>query len=411
MSAKAKKKKLTTLPKREPYSEKMREYAKNRLLKKCSNCSMCRDECPTYYSSYAESFYAGGRLRILRTFVERGLPMTDDFVNAMFFCTTCKQCEDICPISMEYVDIIEDLRAEVVEKLGKPHGNLLNFARNVYNFKNPYGEAPEKRKAWLPEDVKEVERGPYAYFVGCTASFRTISAAQNTSRILSKLLGGIVVLGSGEFCCGSPLIRTGQVDFDLSPAEGRDPVRFKVKDLISHNVDALVMREVKEVIFSCSGCYKTSTDDWPRLFDREIPFKRTHITQFLSRMLDEGKLQLGEYPKTITYHDPCHLGRHRGEYDAPRRVLAAIPGAKFVEMRKVRNRSRCCGAGAGVKAGFPDKALEIAKIRVLEAKETGADVLATSCVFCKYNFLDAVKALDLDLEVVNIEDIIASIMK
>lgn len=389
---------------------KLREYQTNRLLKKCSNCSMCRDECPTYYASGQESYYAGGRLRVLRTFVERDIPLSEDFIQAMYFCTTCKQCEDICPISMEYVDMIEDLRKEIVTKTHKPYGNLINLAKNVNQFKNPYGEETAKRGECLIECANEAEKSDYAYFVGCTASFRTKSAAQNTAKILSKIVKqGIVVLGSGEYCCGSPLIRTGQVDFQMQTDNG--PVHFSVKDLITHNIDSLVMRDVKDVVYSCSGCYKTSTQDWPKIYGKPLPFKTHHITQFLQEMIETGKVKLKSFPKKVAYHDPCHLGRHSKVYEAPRLVLHAIPDLQYIELRKNRNRARCCGAGGGVKSGYPKYALEIAKIRVQEAIDSGAEILATSCVFCKYNFLDAVKAMNAKIEIMNIEDIIVNLIE
>lgn len=389
---------------------KFKEYSNNDLIKACANCSMCRDECPTYVSREAESFYAGGRMRILRTIVERNLPITDDFVEAMFLCSTCKQCEDICPIGVKYVDLIEELRAELVQEGIGPYGGLMGFSKSIQQNNNPYKEPPSKRKDWVEEGIVEVEKGPYAYFVGCTASYRTQSAAVNTAKILTKILGGIVLLGPEEVCCGSPIIRTGQIDFLLETDEG-EVVPFKVEDYITRNIETIQRREVEEVIFSCSGCYKTSTDDWPKYFSKEIPFKRTHISQFLARLVEQKKIQFKPLNKKITYHDPCHLGRHRKVYDAPRTVLQAIPGIEFIEMRKNRNRSRCCGAGGGVKAGFPQDALNIARVRVQEAVDVGADILATSCVFCKYNFLDAKKEYGLDIEILNTEDIVVDLIE
>src|SRR5271157_978729 len=184
---------------------KLRELAADKLIKKCSNCSMCREECPTYAASGAESFFAGGRLRVLRTFIDRDLPLSEDFIHAMYFCTTCKLCEEICPISMEYVPLMESLRRAIVEKVHKPYGALLKFAENVLQEKNPYGEPLALRKDWVTLDIHEVERGTYAYFAGCTGSYRNWEVARNTARILSKVLrDGIVLLGSDEYCCGSP---------------------------------------------------------------------------------------------------------------------------------------------------------------------------------------------------------------
>ncbi|MFX0099613.1 MAG: (Fe-S)-binding protein, partial [Candidatus Hodarchaeota archaeon] len=213
--------KADTLKDREKLGIKLKEYAENDIIKECANCTMCRDECPTFYSREAESYYAGGRLRVLRAYVEQGYPIDDDFVEAMYYCTTCKQCEDRCPVPVKYVDIIEELRANLVKHKVGPYGKQLGMAKAVHANKNPYNEPADCRGNWCTEDediakdIKTLERGPVGYFVGCTASFRTKNAAQNTAKILSKITDGIVILGSGEYCCGSPLIRTGQEDFDL----------------------------------------------------------------------------------------------------------------------------------------------------------------------------------------------------
>jgi heterodisulfide reductase subunit D len=404
------------LENRELLGIKLKEYAENDLIKECANCTMCRDECPTYYAREAESYYAGGRLRVLRAYAEQNFPVDDAFIEAMYFCTTCKQCEDRCPVPVNYVDIIEELRSKLVKLGVGPYGKQLGMAKAVHANKNPFNEPFESRKDWCLDEerneldgIKEIERGEIAYFVGCTASFRTKDASLNTARILSKLSDGIVILGSGEYCCGSPLIRTGQEDFDLKLSED-ETVRFRIKDLITHNVESMIVRDVKEVVYSCSGCYKTSMDDWPRYYGKEIPFKRTHITQFLAKRIKEGTLTFQGLKKKITYHDPCHLGRHSNEYDAPREVLKAIPGVELIEMKYNRNRSRCCGSGAGVKAGFPKDALNIAKIRLQEAIDTGADILATSCVFCKFAFIDARKAMGVDIEIANVEDLVVNLL-
>jgi heterodisulfide reductase subunit D len=370
---------------------------------------MCREECPTYAASRAESFFAGGRLRVLRTFVEKDLPLEEDFLHAMYFCTTCKLCEEICPISMEYVELMETLRRVIVEQVHHPYGPLLKFAENTLNQKNPYGDPLAARKDWVTPDIHEVDHGPYAYFAGCTGSYRNWEVAQKTARILSKVIPeGIVILGPDEYCCGSPLIRTGQDDFMIGP--GSHGERFRVVDMINHNVEALKERGVQEVIFSCAGCYKTATEDWPRFYGGDLPFHSAHLTQFLAEKVETQQLQFTEWNATITYHDPCHLGRHMGVFDAPRTILNAIPGVTLVEMHKTRHLAHCCGAGGGVKACLPTQALDMGKLRVQEALETGAEVLVTSCVFCKNNFAEAIEELHAPLRVQNIEDVVADLL-
>ena len=255
----------------------------------------------------------------------------------------------------------------------------------------------------FPDDINVVERGEVAYFAGCTASYRSPDTAQITLRLLAYLYPkGVVALGAKEFCCGSPYIRTGQVDFTVE--KDQKNINFQVSDLIKNNVQTLVERGVKTVIFSCSGCYKTAMQDWPKFTD--VPFERIHLSQILAKAIEEGRITLKSYPKTITYHDPCHLGRHMKEFDAPRAILNAIPDVTIHEMRHSRNRALCCGAGAGVKAGFPDLALEIAKMRVKEAQDINAEVIVTACLFCKNNLQDAMDAVGSSIEVLDLSDLV-----
>ncbi len=376
----------------------------NPLLKKCSNCSMCREECPTYTINKTEGFYAGGRLRVLRSYLERDLFIEKDFIQAMFLCTTCKLCEEICPISMGYVNVLERLRQEIVLK--NPHNEeLFQFAQKVQNDKNPYGESQSLRNNWVPPSIRIANEGKFAYFVGCTASFRNREVAIDSVQILSKILKeNCVLLGPEEYCCGSPLIRTGQVHFKFpEKSRSRD---FNLEDYIKHNIETLNAKGVQKVFFSCAGCYKTVSQDWPRFYSKKIPFESQHISEFIAQKVQEGKIKFKRWNAKVTFHDPCHLGRFMGIYEAPRVILQAIPGVELVEMPKNRNFAHCCGAGGGVKAGFPMQANEMAKNRVKEAIDTGAEFLITSCVFCKNTFQDAIQSDHLTIGLRSLEDVI-----
>ncbi len=136
-----------------------------------------------------------------------------------------------------------------------------------------------------------------------------------------------------------------------------------------------------------------------------------HMTQFLAEQLDAGKIKWEKsFNKTVTYHDPCHLGRHVGVFEEPRKVLKSMPDLELVEMERNRNEQRCCGAGGGVKAGLPDLALNVAKDRVNDAKATGADVLISACPFCRRNLLDGRDELKLDMRVDDIVVLTAHLM-
>ncbi|MHA2223292.1 MAG: (Fe-S)-binding protein, partial [Candidatus Thorarchaeota archaeon] len=189
---------------------------------------------------------------------------------------------------------------------------------------------------------------------------------------------------------------------------------LETEKFIVHNVEKMKERGIEHLIFSCSGCYRTTTLDWPRFYRERhgiLPFSTQHLTQFLALKIKKGELEWkGSYPETVTYHDPCHLGRHVGIFEAPRQILRSIPGIDFVEMERNRHDSTCCGAGGGLKAGFGENAINISEKRLHQALDTGATTIVSSCVFCKLNFLDAVRKRDVDIKVLNIEDLFISLM-
>ena len=161
-----------------------------------------------------------------------------------------------------------------------------------------------------------------------------------------------------------------------------------------------------KIITSCAGCYRTLKKDWLK-FGGEYDFEVYHTTELVKQLLEEDKIKFNsEYDKTLTYHDPCHLGRHMGLYEVPREVYKQIPKLKFVEMKRNRENAWCCGAGGGVKIGYPDWSVEISKERLEEAKETGASVISSICPFCKTNLSDANEKFNMDFEVLDLIEIL-----
>lgn len=245
-------------------------------------------------------------------------------------------------------------------------------AASIEEFNNPFGEPQETRADWAKR-FKIPEKGEVVYFTGCTAAYRTQDLARNVVKIMKKAGIDFTILGTEEMCCGSNLLRTGQTDY--------------VETLVKGNIKAIKKRGAKTLVASCSGCFKTFKLDYPRIAG-EMDLEVMHISQFLVRLVDEGRLKLKELNETVTYHDPCHMGRHVGVYDEPRRVLQEM-GVKIKEMDFIKEDSKCCGAGGGVKACFPDLAAGIAEKRVREAAATGAKTLVSCCPFCKFNLADA----------------------
>lgn len=207
------------------------------------------------------------------------------------------------------------------------------------------------------------------YFRGCVVREKLPEIADATEKILKK--AGIKhEIIEDEGCCGSFLLRTGFQD-----------------DAIEVMKETLKELEGRKILVSCAGCYNTLKNDYKNLLGVELDV--IHTSQLFSQLIREGKLTLQKTPMKVTYHDPCHLGRHSGVYDEPREVLEAA--AELVEMEDSRERSHCCGAGAGVKSAFPQTANKIAKKRIKDAENTGADTIATACSFCILNLKDTLK--------------------
>lgn len=210
------------------------------------------------------------------------------------------------------------------------------------------------------------------YFKGCVVREKLPNISNATEKIL-KMAGIDYTILDNESCCGSFLMRTGFKD------EAEEVMKNNLKDILAANE--------KTVLVSCAGCYNTLKNDYKALFDVEINVM--HTSELVKDLINENKIQVKSTEKTVTYHDPCHLGRHSGIYEAPRDVIKN--SGNLVEMARNRERSRCCGAGSGVKSAFPEIALDVASKRIQDAEETEAEILATTCSFCILNLENALE--------------------
>lgn len=344
----------------------------------CASCAFCTAICPISEQMGWESYGPRGRMHLLKLLIEKDVQPSDAVKERYYACTTCSRCEKVCQTDLPLVEIWEDVRSWLVEDKCGPLEPHKKIGASVEESHNTYREPSSARNDWAKDIHIELKRkGKIAFYVGCTSSYRMQQLAQDTMKILQALGEDVAVLGEDEWCCGSVLLRTGQ--------------RSQIKEIAAHNIEALKNTGAEIVVASCTGCFKTISGDYPIIAGKELPFKMMHITQFLAQRIQEGKLQFKKpINEKVTYHDPCHLGLHAGEYDAPRDILKAIPGLELIEMDHIREESRCCGAGGGMKAGMPDVAMGIGVSRVEEAAETGAGILASCCPFCKTNLSQAI---------------------
>ncbi|GAA5818624.1 MAG: fumarate reductase (CoM/CoB) subunit B [Methanobrevibacter sp. CfCl-M3] len=223
------------------------------------------------------------------------------------------------------------------------------------------------------------------YFKGCTGREKLRNIPDSVEKLLNMMCIDYYTLDN-EGCCGSFLLRTGFEE--------------DAKNVMKKNLDEF---KNQKILTSCAGCYKTLKEDYKKYFKTDLDV--VHISQLLRDLINESELkenkELSKYGITVTYHDPCHLGRHSGEYDAPREIIRNFANLK--EMENIRENSICCGSGGGVKSAYPEISKEIAINRVKEAEDIGAELILTSCPFCKLNLSEnsSIEVLDISEFILN----------
>ena len=370
------------------------------------------DACPAGIEYGWEAFWNAGKIWIARSILSGDLELTEEVRDVIMPCITCGQCSAQCENKIRTVDIIEALRAACLES-GVPMIEKHELVdRLVKELNNPYGGKAEERFKWAKDaglekfiDNKDAKIG---YYVGCTASYRQVEVAIATAKLF-ELLGMNFTIITDEVCCGSPFFRIGAVD--------------TAQELMNKNLEAF--KNIEMVYFSCAGCYRTFTIDYPKWMaeGEKLPFKTQHAFELVARLIQQEKIKFKPNKelksKVVTYHDPCHTGRHFAVdmeqdmieesknllidsrkikkaieewYEVPRVILRKLEedvGVVFKEMYRIKLDSMCCGAGGGVRAGYPDFSLRTASLRCDEANAVGADILTTECPFCWRNLTDA----------------------
>ncbi len=360
-------------------AERSRKLEKEMLT--CTFCGFCKSVCPYFEDNQWDPSVARGKV-ILAYGLSRGeIPADESVIQRLSQCTTCKDCERRCPSNIRVVEIVEAARGDLAEA-GCTLPAYEKIAENIRKTKNPYGET---RTVDLGAPVKKAEVG---YFVGCTARYSQPEIAQHTISILRKL--GVDFTLVDEVCCGSTLQRTGQSE-------------EMVVELMKANVEAVKRLGVKKLIFTCAGCLRMFKEQYPKHV--KVDFETEHLVQFLA----EQDLKLKPLKKRITYHDPCHIGRHLKIYDEPRKVIGMIPDATFVELKENRDSARCCGGGGGVRAADPKAAQRIASRRVRSASDI-ADLLVTACPFCVTNLRFGNELVKVDIEIKDIAELVDDLL-
>lgn len=393
-------------------------------LDACTRCGECTNWCPAYEQDKREPINPRGRAYDFRSIVKRqyGLLKPDGFLGKLFGrkplkeeeikrivadiyeCSTCKQCHFVCPVGIDTVELWEAIRRSFVEADYGPLDSQKDLVTSVKSYDNPWRQPRSSRARWtrvakkkkrIKEEPKDLskDKAEVLYFVGCTGSYdvNVEEVAINTVNIFESSGTDFGILGNKERCCGSVLLRMG------------DYRSFET--IAKENIKQFNNLGIKVLVTSCAGCFKTIKEDYAKIGGMNFDIK--HTVEYLIDLIKAGKLELKhEVKMKVTYHDPCHLGRHSGVFEAPREVLKSIPGIQFVEMERSREFSRCCGAGGGLKAGYPDMQNKISQKRISDALATGATELVSACPFCYQGLQVGIQAMNAPLTMRDITEVV-----
>ncbi len=299
-------------------------------------------------------------------------------------CTTCGACQEVCPVNIEHIRKIIDLRRNLVMAQSKMPESAQLMLRNMQQRGHPWAgiQSMRLRGDWTADqELKVLAEGDHAntlFWVGCTGALveRNVKATLSMTRVLKAAGLDFAVLGDAETCCGDPARRAGY--------------EFQFQIMAEQNIEILKSHNIIEIVTSCPHCYNTLKHEYPK-FGGE--FKVVHYTELISDLIRQGKLKLThELNAKLTYHDPCYLGRYNNLYQEPRRILQAIPRTKLQEMERSRNTGFCCGGGGGLMwIEEQPGTTKINQVRLEEALKTGAETVVTACPYCLQMFEDSIE--------------------
>lgn len=381
-------------------------------LEACTGCSLCADVCPAVSATQDGQLSGVYRLvelrKIMRSrawwfrrFFGRKEPLEKElkqFSETVYRCTLCGRCQEVCPSGIKLRDLWFSLRQDLVHSGAYPK-KVDMIGENVAESHNVFGEDNQERADWV-EDLREPPDHGYikdqarvVYFTGCVAAY--FPMAQQIPLALSQIFDSagvdFTLLGEEEWCCGFPLMGAG--------------LRDRIDDLIDHNIKAVQAKDADTVVFACPSCYQMWREHYPP------EFELYHVTQYLNELILTQRLSLKELDMTVTFHDPCDLGRGSKEFDAPRDVIRSIPGVNLVELEHNRENCLCCGGGGNLEMVDAKLSGEIAGAKIEEVRNTGADAVITACQQCVRTMNTFVRRNKIQLEVLDIVQLVQKAIK
>jgi len=360
------------------------EEAGGEGLRLCYLCGSCISACPW------------NRVRqfdVRKMIHQAQLGLVDLENEVWWLCASCRACIQQCPQGVGVIEIMRASRRIIVELgVASIPDSIRISLKNISGVGNPMGEYPERRQDWSKDlNVRTFTADKeFLYFTCCVPAYdaKVRRVARSLVTVFGKVGASFGALGSIERCCGESVRKAGDENLFQSLAQS--------------NINAFREHGVTKVVVSSPHCYHAFKNEYPEL---GADFEVMHYTQYLAELIKEGRLQFSkELRVKVAYHDPCYLGRHNSIYDEPREILQCIPGLELIELPDFRESSFCCGGGGGRIWAETKKGERFSDLRVEQAIEVGADILATSCPYCMLNFDDSVLSMD-KADVVQIKDI------
>ena len=348
----------------------------------CTECGRCTDHCPVnavgrplspkMISMKLRDFGYENNALFMKEKLKKGVIPGDIIEDDAFWsCTTCGACEEECPVFIEHIDKLVELRRRRVLMESTFPPEIEQVYRHMEIYGDAWGEGSVKRDDWAGSlSVKTVQSDPdidILYWVGCAGAFDDRSRQTVTSfiNVMQKAGVNFGVLGTEEHCCGDYARRTGN--------------EYLFQVLAKKNIETLHKYNVRRVVATCPHGYNTLKNEYPQFGGY---FEVIHAAELILDLIDKGRISFSkELNRTVTYHDPCYLGRHNGIYDIPRRILERIPGITLVELEKSRDRSFCCGAGGG-HFWMATSGQRVNDVRADQLLATSPEMIATGCPYC-----------------------------
>ena len=371
----------------------------------CVRCGLCLSVCPGYRESLNETDSPRARVALVQA-LKGGLleASTDGYSAAFFRCLLCGACTFICPSGVAVDRILELSRGELASQGLLPQA-LSDLDARIAQYRNISAEENEGRLIWAdnlptPPTGLGKEHAEVAYFVGCVSSFfpRSYKVPQALVQIFDRAGVDYTLLGGTEWCCGYPMFINGELE--------------SARELIRHNVEAVRAMGARKVVMTCPSCFHFWKHSYPAaLGTDDLGLEVLHATEFLADVLETGDLPLGELRENVTYHDPCDLGRKGGVIEAPRRILAQIPGLRLVEMAENRDSSHCCGGGGNLESFAPEVGQAVARNRIRQAAAVAAGTVISACQQCERTLANAARAERLRIRVKDITEVVLEAME